>query len=276
MSSIPKLATVALLTTLTHAQAQSYPTRPIRMVVPWPPGGVTDVLARGLAVSLTDTLGQQVVIDNRPGAAGTLGVGIVAKALADGYTVMMTDVASHAISASLYKSLPYDPQKDVEPLSLPGRSPLVMVVSAKLGVKTIPQLIDLAKTRAGKLSFASSGPGAITHLTSERFKREAKVDLLHVPYKGGAPATAAMVAGESDMGFACISAAVPHIKSGRLVLLGVTYQSIDRRNTQGALPHPHHVVSQITFCGLLVLGKVRHDLLASGILKIAHSHACPQ
>ena len=222
MRRITTFATASLLAVATYAQAQSYPTRPIRMVVPWPPGGVTDVLARGLAVSLTDTLGQQVVIDNRPGAAGTLGVGIVAKAPADGYTVMMTDVASHAISASLYKSLPYDPQKDVEPISLPGRSPLVMVVSAKLGVKTIPQLIDLAKTRAGKLSFASSGPGAITHLTSERFKREAKVDLLHVPYKGGAPATAAMVAGESDMGFACISAAVPHIKSGRLVLLGVT------------------------------------------------------
>ena len=222
MSRITTLAATLLFAVVAQVQAQSYPTRPIRMVVPWPPGGVTDVLARGLAASLTESLGQQVVLDNRPGAAGTLGVGIVAKAHADGYTVMMTDVASHAISASLYKSLPYDPQKDVEPLSLPGRSPLVMVVSAKLGVKTIPQLIDLAKTRTGKLSFASSGSGAITHLTSERFKREAKVDLLHVPYKGGAPATAAMVAGESDMGFACISAAVPHIKAGRLVLLGVT------------------------------------------------------
>lgn len=204
------------------AQAQDYPTRPIRMVVPWPPGGVTDVIARGLAASLGDSLGQQVVIDNRPGAAGTLGVGIVAKAPADGYTVMMTDVPSHAISATLYKSLPYDPLKDVEPLSLPSRSPLVLVVPAKLGVKSIPQLIDLAKTRTGKLSFASSGPGSITHLTAERFKRDAKVDLLHVPYKGGAPATAAMVAGESDLGFVCISAAVPHIKAGRLLLLGIT------------------------------------------------------
>lgn len=211
-----------MLVSVNSVIAQSYPTRPLRMVVPWPPGGVTDVLARGLAASLTETLGQQVVLDNRPGAAGTLGVGIVAKSQPDGYTVMMTDVASHAISASLYKSLPYDPQKDVEPVSLPGRSPLVMVVPAKLGVKTIPQFIELAKTRAGKLSFASSGAGSITHLTSERFKRETKVDLLHVPYKGGAPATAAMVAGESDMGFACISAAVPHIKGGRLVLLGVT------------------------------------------------------
>ncbi len=221
-----KITGVAVLSSMActplFAHAQDYPARPVRMVVPWPPGGVTDVIARGLAASLTDSLSQQVVLDNRPGAAGTLGVGIVAKAPADGYTLMMTDVPSHAISASLYKSLPYDPRKDVEPISLPSRSPLVLVVPAKLGVKSIPQLIDLAKTRAGKLSFASSGPGSITHLTSERFKRDAKVDLLHVPYKGGAPATAAMVSGESDMGFACISAAVPHIKAGRLTLLGVT------------------------------------------------------
>jgi len=210
------------LISLSLAHAQGYPNRPIRMVVPWPPGGVTDVISRGLALSLGEALGQQVVIDNRPGAAGTIGVGIVAKAPADGYTVMMTDVPSHAISATLYRTLPYDPLKDVEPLSLPSRSPLVLVVPAKLGVKSIPQLIDLAKQRAGKLSFASSGAGSITHLTAERFKRDAKVDLLHVPYKGGAPATAAIVAGESDIGFACISAAVPHIKAGRLLLLGVT------------------------------------------------------
>jgi tripartite-type tricarboxylate transporter receptor subunit TctC len=212
----------AALLLASFARAQDYPTRPVRMVVPWPPGGVTDVIARGLAASLSDALGQQVVIDNRPGAAGTLGVGITAKAPADGYTIMMTDVPSHAISASLYKTLPYNPHKDVEPIALPSRSPLVLVVPVKLGVKNILQLIDLAKTRSGKLSFASSGPGSITHLTSERFKRDAKVDLLHIPYKGGAPATAAMVSGDADMGFACISAAVPHIKAGRLLLLGVT------------------------------------------------------
>jgi tripartite-type tricarboxylate transporter receptor subunit TctC len=222
MTNTAHFATGLMLLGVTSAFAQTYPTRPIRMVVPWPPGGVTDVIARGLAASLSDSLGQQVVIDNRPGAAGTLGVGIAAKSSADGHTVLVTDVASHAISASLYKSLPYDPQKDVEPVSLPGRSPLVMVVPAKLGVKTIPQFIDLAKSRAGRLSFASSGPGSITHLTAERFKREARVDMLHVPYKGGAPATAAMVAGEADVGFTCISASVPHIKAGRLTLLGVT------------------------------------------------------
>ena len=202
--------------------AQEYPSRPIRMVVPWPPGGITDVISRGLAASLSDSLGQQVVIDNRPGAAGTLGVGITAKALPDGYTVMMTDVPSHAISASLYTTLPYDPLKDIEPIALPARSPLVLVANPKLGIKTIPQLIEYAKARPGELSFASSGSGSITHLTAERFKRDTGVNLFHVPYKGGAPATAALVAGEAGIYFACISAAIPYIKSGRLTFLGIT------------------------------------------------------
>jgi tripartite-type tricarboxylate transporter receptor subunit TctC len=205
-----------------QAGAQDYPSRPIRMIVPWPPGGITDVISRGLAASLSDSLGQQVIIDNRPGAAGTLGVGIVAKSLPDGYTLMMTDVPSHAISASLYTSLSYDPLKDIEPIALPARSPLVLVVNPKLGIKTIPQLIEYAKARPGELSFASSGPGSITHLTAERFKRDTGVNLLHVPYKGGAPATAALVAGEAGMYFSCISAAIPYIKGGRLTLLGIT------------------------------------------------------
>ena len=202
--------------------AQDYPSRPIRMVVPWPPGGVTDVIARGLANALTESLGQPIVLDNRPGAAGTLGVGIVAKAAADGYTLMMSDVPSHAISATLYTTLPYDPLKDIEPIALPSRSPLVLVVNPKYGVKTIPQLIEYVKARPGQFAFASSGPGSITHLTAERFNRDAGLKALHVPYKGGGPATAALVAGEAGMYFSCISAAIPHVKAGRLTLLGIT------------------------------------------------------
>lgn len=202
--------------------AQDYPTRPIRLVVPWPPGGITDVISRGLGAALSESLGQQVVPDNRPGAAGTLGVAIAAKANPDGYTLLMTDVPSHAISASLYTKLSYDPLKDVEPIALPSRSPLVLVVYPALGVKTIPQLIEYAKARPGQLAFASSGPGSITHLTAERFIRDTGVKMLHVPYKGGGPATAALVSGESGMYFACISAAIPHIKTGRLTLLGIT------------------------------------------------------
>ena len=202
--------------------AQEFPSRPIRMVVPWPPGGVTDVIARGLANALTESLNQAIVLDNRPGAAGTVGVGIVAKAAPDGYTLMMTDVPSHAISATLYTSLTYDPLKDIEPIALPSRSPLVLVVNPKYGVKTIPQLIDYVKARPGQFAFASSGPGSITHLTAERFNRDTGIKALHVPYKGGGPATAALVAGEAGMYFSCISAAIPHVKAGRLTLLGIT------------------------------------------------------
>ncbi len=216
------LGTIALLPVAPQAYAQDYPHRPIRMVVPWPPGGVTDVVARTLAQLMSDSLGQPIVADNRPGAAGTVGVGIVAKAPPDGYTIMMTDVPSHAISASLYTRLPYDPAKDIEPIALPSRAPLVLVVNPKLGVKSIPQLIEYAKAHADTFSFASSGPGSITHLTAERFVRDTKIKALHIPYKGGNPATAALVAGEANMYFACISAAIPHVKAGRLTLLGIT------------------------------------------------------
>jgi tripartite-type tricarboxylate transporter receptor subunit TctC len=180
------------------------------------------VISRGLGHALTESLGQQVVPDNRPGAAGTLGVGIGAHSNPDGYTVLMTDVPSLAISASLYKKLPYDPLKDLEPIALPSRSPLVLVVNPKLGVKSVKQLIAHAKSKGKDFSFASSGPGSITHLTAERFIRETGIHPLHVPYKGGSPATAALVSGEAGMYFACIAAAIPHIKAGRLTLLGVT------------------------------------------------------
>ncbi|OGA49265.1 MAG: hypothetical protein A3F74_09025 [Betaproteobacteria bacterium RIFCSPLOWO2_12_FULL_62_58] len=222
MKAASVLLAAMLLSVAPQVNAQGYPSRPIRLVVPWPPGGITDVISRGLGIALAESLGQQVIPDNRPGAAGTLGVAIAAKANPDGYTLLMTDVPSHAISASLYTKLPYDPLKDIEPIALPSRSPLVLVVNPKLGVKTIPQLIEYAKARPGQLSFASSGPGSITHLTSERFIRDTGVKLLHVPYKGGGPATTALVAGEAGMYFACISAAIPHVKAGRLTLLGIT------------------------------------------------------
>ena len=203
------------------SNAQQYPTHPIRLIVPWPPGGITDVISRGLSTALTEQLGQQMVPDNRPGAAGTVGVSIAAHANADGYTMLMTDVPSHAISASLYKKLTYNPVKDIEPIALPSQSPLVLVVAPKYGIKTIAQLIDYAKGH-GDFAFASSGAGSITHLTGERFNRHTGIKPLHVPYKGGGPATAALVGGEAGMYFSCISAAIPHVKTGRLTLLGIT------------------------------------------------------
>jgi len=222
MRSARLLLAAVFLSAAAHVHAQNYPTHPIRLIVPWPPGGITDVISRGLGIALSESLGQQIVADNRAGAAGTLGVAIVAKANPDGYTLLMTDVPSHAISASLYKKLPYDPLKDIEPIALPSRSPLVLVVNPKYGIKSIAQLIDYAKKHAGAFAFASSGPGSITHLTGERFNRDTGIKPLHVPYKGGGPATAALVAGEAGMYFSCISAAIPHVKSGRLTLLGIT------------------------------------------------------
>lgn len=204
------------------ALAQTYPLRPIRLVVPWPPGGITDVTARSFVSVLSESLGQQIVPDNRPGAAGTLGVGIVAKAQPDGYTLLMSDVPSHAISASLNTRLPYDPRKEIEPIYLVSRSPMVLVVNPALNVKSVAQLVELAKARQGQLAFASSGTGSITHLAAERFKRDTGINILHVPYKGGAPATAGVVGGEAGLYFSCISAAIPHIKSGRLIALGIT------------------------------------------------------
>jgi tripartite-type tricarboxylate transporter receptor subunit TctC len=203
--------------------AEQYPNKPIRLIVPWPPGGITDVISRTLSQILTQSLGQQVIPDNRPGAAGTIGVGIAANANRDGYTLLMTDVPSMAISATLYsKTLKYNPVKDIEPIALPSRSPTVLVVYPKLPVNSIQELIKYAKANPGKLRFASSGPGSITHLTYERFKRETGIQALLVPYKGGGPATAAMVSGEAEAYFACISAAIPHINAKRLNLLGIT------------------------------------------------------
>ena len=204
------------------AQAQQYPNRPIRLVIPWPPGGITDVVSRAIGSVLSESLGQQVVPDNRPGAAGTIGVAITAHANPDGYTLMMTDTPSHAISASLYRKLSYKPATDIEPVALPSRSPLVLVVNPRIKVNTIQELISRAKSQPGKQSFASSGPGSITHLAAERFVRDTGTRMLHVPYKGGGPATAAVASGEADMYLACIAAAIPHIKAGRLRLLGIT------------------------------------------------------
>lgn len=217
------LLSALLLSSLCNSlHAAEYPARPMRLIIPWSPGGITDVISRTLGAVMTESMGQQVVPDNRPGAAGTLGVSIAAQANPDGYTLLMTDVPSHAISATLYKKLMYNPAKDIEPIALPSRSPTVLVVYPKMGIKSIQQLIDYAKKNPGKLRFASSGPGSITHLTSERFKSETGIKALHIPYKGGSPGTAAVVSGESQAYFSCISAAIPHIKAGRLNFLGIT------------------------------------------------------
>jgi tripartite-type tricarboxylate transporter receptor subunit TctC len=212
------------------AQGTAYPNRSIRIVLPWPAGGITDVIMRAVNIHLTEVFGQQMVIDNRPGAGGTLGVALAAKAPADGYTLLMTDIASHCISATLYGSkLPYDAQKDFQPIMMVAGSPMVLVANPAPQVRTLPQLIQLATSRPGQLSYASSGTGSITHLAAVRMQKLAGVDLLHVPFKGSIPAASSVMSGETFMSFSTIPASLAHARNGRLVMIA---QSLVKRAPQ--------------------------------------------
>ena len=220
-----------------HAVAQTaagatqlYPNHSIRIVLPWPAGGITDVIMRAVNIHLTEVFNQQLVIDNRPGAGGTLGAAIVAKAPADGYTLLMHDIASHCISASLYGSkLNYDPLKDFQPIMMVAGSPMVLVANPAPQVRTLPQLIKLAKSRPGQLNYASSGAGSITHLAAVRMQKLGGIDLQHVPFKGSIPAASSVMNGETFMSFSTIPASLPHAKTGRLVMVA---QSFAKRTAQ--------------------------------------------
>jgi tripartite-type tricarboxylate transporter receptor subunit TctC len=218
----PAFAALALALFSAQVSAQAYPNRPIRLVVGFPPGGVSDVLSRAISAKLSQNLGQQVVVDNRPGAGTTIASEFVARSTPDGYTLYFCDATSHAINASLYRKLPYDSLKDFTYIGLLASTPLLLVVNAALPAKSVPELIALAKARAGQLNYASSGTGTIVHLAGESFKTMAGVDLLHVPYKGSAPATLAVIAGEVAFIFSTMPAALPHVKSGKLRALAVT------------------------------------------------------
>ena len=216
--------------TAVTGSGQPYPNRTIRIVLPWPAGGITDVIMRAVNIHLTDVFGQQLVIDNRPGAGGTLGAAIVAKSPADGYTLLMHDIASHCISATLYGAkLSYDPLKDFQPIMMVAGSPMVLVANPAPQVRTLPQLIKLAKARPGQLNYASSGAGSITHLAAVRMQKLGGVDLQHVPFKGSIPAASSVMNGETFMSFSTIPASLPHAKTGRLVMIA---QSFAKRSPQ--------------------------------------------
>jgi tripartite-type tricarboxylate transporter receptor subunit TctC len=205
------------------ALAQSdYPNRSIRLVLGFPPGGISDVLARAIGAKLSANLGHQVVIDNRPGAGTTIASDIVAKSAPDGYTLFMQDMTTHAINASLYKKLPYDTVKDFTPISLVASSALMLVVHPSLPAKSVKELIALAKSRPGQIVYASSGNGTILHLAGETFKSMAGIDMIHVPYKGSAQAVQALLAGEVALTFSTMPPALPQVKAGKLRALGVT------------------------------------------------------
>lgn len=204
------------------ALAQGYPNKPVRMVVPFPPGGTTDILARAVGQKLSEAWGSQVIIDNRPGAGGNIGTDIVAKAAPDGYTLLMATVGTHAINGSLYAKLPFDPVKDFAPVTLVASVPNVLVVHPSLPATSVKELIALAKSKPGELTFASSGNGTSIHLAGELFKTMTGTKMLHIPYKGSAPAITDLLGGQTNMMFDNLPSAMPHIKSGKLRALAVT------------------------------------------------------
>ncbi len=201
---------------------EAYPTKPIRMVVGFNAGGATDIIARIIGQKLSEALGQPIVVDNRPGATGIIGTEWVAKSAPDGYTLLMVTAGTHAINASLYKKLPYDPAKDFTNVILTATAPNILVVHPAVPIKTVKDLIDLAKAKPGQLTFGSAGTGSTLHLSGEMFKALAGADIVHVPYKGGAPAMTDLLGGRLTMMFDSISQAVPHIKAGKIRAIAVT------------------------------------------------------
>ena len=215
-------AAAILLALAAPLWAQPYPAKPVKLIVPWPPAGVSDILARALAQALTETSGQQFVVENKPGAGGTLGMAQVAKSPPDGYTLAASDIPSHAISASLYAKLPYDVLADFEPIAVIAGSPMVLVTQPALNARTVADFIRIAKAKPG-MPYGSSGNGSITHLAIERMKQETGISLEHVPFKGTVGAVASVMGGDTVLAFGTIPGTVPHARSGKLILLGSSF-----------------------------------------------------
>ena len=212
---------IALSGLFSNAAYATYPEKPIRLVVPFPPGAYTDTVARLLANQLSERFGKPVVVENRAGAGGNIGADFVAKSAPDGYTLLMGTIAS-AISVSAYAKLPYNLQQDLAPVSLVVSVPYVLVAGPKLSVTSVQQLIQLARAKPGQLDYASSGPGSALHLASELFKARTGTDLVHIPYKGIAPAVTDLLSGRVSVMFPSLDSALPHMRSGKIRPLAVT------------------------------------------------------
>lgn len=216
------IAAAIAAATILPASAQNFPSRPVRFIVPFAPGGNTDVQGRLIALKLTEKWNQQVVVDNRAGAGGTLGVEMLAKAPADGYTIALASFGNILVGPSLFPKLPYDPLKDLTPVVLVSQPPGLLVVNPGLPVKNVGELITYGKANPGKLNYGSAGNGTWNHLFAEHFKALAGIQMTHIPYKGANPAVTDVMGGQIQLAFAPFPSAVPQIKSGRLRVLGVT------------------------------------------------------
>ncbi len=210
--------TVATLGLLAPGLAwpQAYPAKPVRLIVPFPPGGSTDIVARIVAQKLGDRLGQQIVVENRGGAGGTIGTEVVAKATPDGYTLGVGSTSTHAVAPSVYPKLGYDPVKDFAPISLVAVSPYLLVVHPEVPARSLQEFVAYVRTRPGKLNYASAGTGSTTHLAMEMLKGSAGIYIVHIPYNGNGPAGTAVIAGQVEALFGSLPAVLPHAKSGRV------------------------------------------------------------
>jgi tripartite-type tricarboxylate transporter receptor subunit TctC len=211
-----------LVASISGASAQNYPTRAITLVIPFAPGGSTSIVGRGIADKMSELLGEKVVVDNRPGAGGTVGTRAVAKGEPDGYTLVLGYTGTLAIGPSLYKSVGYDPRKDFAPIGLIGNAPNSLVVNPSFPAKTVAELIAYAKANPGKVNFGSAGAGTASHITGEYFARSAGITLVHIPYKGTGPALTDLLGGHIPMAFAPIPASHPNVTAGKLRALAVT------------------------------------------------------
>ncbi|MBI4194109.1 MAG: tripartite tricarboxylate transporter substrate binding protein [Betaproteobacteria bacterium] len=217
-----RLLAIALFAVSTVVTAQSYPVRPIRLLVPSTPGGSVDTLARTIGPRLAERWGQQVIVDNRPGAGGAIAGELVAKAAPDGYTLLIGTIASLGTNVSLQKKLPYDPVKDFAPVTLVATQNLMLLIHPSVPAKSVKELVRLARAQPGKLTFASAGNGTGGHLSGELFKLLAKIDMLHIPYRGVAPALVDVVSGQVSMTFASILTSLPQVRASKLRGLAVT------------------------------------------------------
>jgi tripartite-type tricarboxylate transporter receptor subunit TctC len=212
----------ALLAAPLVALAQAYPSKPVRVVVTFPPGSTPDIVGRALATRLQEAMGQPLVVENRAGAGGNIGADAVAKAAPDGYTLLVSTNGVFAINKSLYKSMPFDPDRDLAPISLLATAPQMLVVQPSLGISDLKQFLEYARRNPDKLSYGSVGAGSASHLTMELLKSETKVGLVHVPYKGFPPAVTDMLGGSIHAMFAIVPGVLPHVKAGKMTGLAVT------------------------------------------------------
>ena len=221
MKRIPHIFAAALLLAAGTCSAQGYPAKPIRIIVPFPPGGIADVFARVIGQKFGETLGQPGVVENRPGAGGNIGADLVAKSAPDGYTLVTGSIGTHAVNVSIFSKLPYDPIRDFAPVSPIMEAEGLLVLHPSVPVKSVKELVALARARPGQLSYASAGHGTASHLSGELFKSMAKVDMVHVPYKGNVPAITDLLTGQTSLLFATMPTVLPQVQAGRLKALAV-------------------------------------------------------